>query len=120
MYVFCIKKSCPYTPEQNGVAERMKRIIADRVRCMLIDSGLYEKFWAEALITAAYLLNRMPIRNHTRCPEEIWSYKKPNLKHDIRIFGCKVMVHVPKEKRSKFKPKSIECILVGYCNQAKG
>ena len=33
------QKTCPYTPEQNGVAERMNRTIADRVRCMLIDSG---------------------------------------------------------------------------------
>lgn len=113
------QKTCPYTPQQNGVAERMNRTLADRVRCMLIDSGLSEKFWAEAIVTAAYLLNRMPTRNDVRSPEEIWSNKKPNLKH-IRIFGCKAMVHVPKEKRSKFAPKSIECILVGYCGHAKG
>ena len=71
------------------------------------------------MVTAAYLLNRMPVRNNTLCPEEIWSNKKPNLKH-IRIFNCKAMVHVPKEKRLKFAPKSIECILVGYCKLGKG
>ena len=111
--VFYIKKT-----EQNGVAERMNRTIADRVRCLLIDSGLHKKFWAGAVVTAAYLLNRMPVRNNTRYPEEIWSNKIPNLKH-IRIFGCKVMVHMPKEQRTKFAPKSIECIFVGYFNQAK-
>lgn len=54
------QKTAPYTPEQNGVAERLNRTIIDRVRCMLIDSGLDEKFWAEAAVTAAYLLNRIP------------------------------------------------------------
>ena len=112
-------KTCPYTPAQNGVAERMNRTIGDRVRCMLFDSGVGLKFWAEAAVTAVYLLNPVPTRSNSVCPEEIWSSKKPNLKH-VRVFGCKAMVHVPDEKRSKFSPKSRECIFVGYCNDAKG
>ena len=88
------QKTAPYTSEQNGVSERLNRTIIDRVRCMLIDSGLEEKFWAEAAKTASYLLNRTPCRNNTICPEELWSGRKPSLKH-IRVFGCKAFVHIP-------------------------
>ncbi|KAK4388364.1 Retrovirus-related Pol polyprotein from transposon TNT 1-94 [Sesamum angolense] len=50
----------PYTPQQNGVAERMNRTLLEKVRCMLISSGLPKSFWGEALVTAAYLINRFP------------------------------------------------------------
>lgn len=110
--------SAPYTPEQNGVAERFNRTIVERVRCMLVDSGLSKSFWAEASVTAAYMLNRTPCGKESRCPEEIWSNKKQSLKH-MRVFGCKAMVHVPKEKRQKLDVKSVECVMVGYCNASK-
>lgn len=112
------QRTAPYTPEQNGVSERLNRTIIDRVRCMLIDSGLDEKFWAEAAVTASYLLNRTPCRNHSVCPEEMWSGRKPSLNH-IRVFGCKAFMHIPKVKRSKLEPKSIPCIFVGYSLEAK-
>lgn len=112
------QKTCPYTPEQNGVAERINRTIIERVRCMLIDSGLDQRFWAEAASTASYLINRVPCRGNEGCPEELWSGRKPNLKH-LRVFGCPALVHVPKQRRSKIDPKSLECIMVGYSTESK-
>ena len=50
----------PHTPQQNGVAERMNRIIISKARCMLSNSGLSRRFWAEAASTACYLINRSP------------------------------------------------------------
>ena len=47
----------PKTPQQNGVAERMKRTVFETARCMPAES----KFWAEAVSTAIYLRNRSPI-----------------------------------------------------------
>ncbi|KAG5896731.1 hypothetical protein JTB14_014607 [Gonioctena quinquepunctata] len=49
----------------------------------------------------------------------MWTGKKPNLEH-IRIFGCKAMVHIPKNNRHKGDPKSREMIFVGYCDETKG
>ncbi len=49
----------PKTPEQNGVSERMNKTI---VQSMLADSKLPHRFWAEALSTASYLLNRSPTK----------------------------------------------------------
>ncbi|KAL0290776.1 UNVERIFIED_CONTAM: Retrovirus-related Pol polyprotein from transposon TNT 1-94 [Sesamum angustifolium] len=47
-------KTNPYTPQQNGVAERMNRTLLEKVRCMLISSGLPKSFWGETLVTAAF------------------------------------------------------------------
>ncbi|GJY21175.1 retrovirus-related pol polyprotein from transposon TNT 1-94 [Tanacetum coccineum] len=62
------------TPQQNGVAERMNRTLMDKVRCLLIQSGLPKTFWAEATCTAAYLINRSPSRAiEKKTPMEMWS-----------------------------------------------
>lgn len=112
------QKTCPYSPEQNGVAERINRTLIERVRCMLIDSGLDNRFWAEAVMTACFLINRVPCRNNDKSPEEIWSGRRPNLKF-LRVFGCPALVHIPRERRSKLDPKSIEGIMIGYSDVSK-
>lgn len=110
----------PYTSEQNGLAERMNRTLIERAKCLLLNSRLRKDFWAEAVCTAAYIINRSPTRAlDYRTPEELWSGKKPNLEH-MRVFGCPAMVHIPKQRRLKWDPKSIEVIFVGYCNDTKG
>ncbi|RZC12309.1 hypothetical protein D0Y65_012211 [Glycine soja] len=50
----------PYTPQQNGVTERKNRTLKEMVNSMLSYSGLSEGFWGEAMLTACYLLNRIP------------------------------------------------------------
>lgn len=112
------QKTAPYTPEQNGVAERINRTIMERVRCMLLDAGLADVYWAEAAMTSAYLINLVPCRGNEISPEEMWSGKKPNLKH-LRVFGSKAFVHIPKQKRNKLSAKSTECILMGYSSESK-
>lgn len=65
--------TCSYTPQQNGVAERMNMTIMEKVRCLLSESGLEEKFWAEAAATSVYLINRTPSSaNDFNIPEELW------------------------------------------------
>ncbi|GKV03587.1 hypothetical protein SLEP1_g15862 [Rubroshorea leprosula] len=54
------QQSCPYTSEQNGRAERKHRHILDSVHALLISSSCPERFWGEAALTAAYLINRIP------------------------------------------------------------
>lgn len=50
----------PYTPEQNGVNERMNSTLVERARAMLQGSGVDKIFWEQAIQTAAYLVNRSP------------------------------------------------------------
>lgn len=80
------QSSLPYTLEQNGTAERFNRSLVERARCMLMNAKLPKTFWAEALNTSAYILNRSPHRGLSKCPEDLWSGKKPTASH-MRIFG---------------------------------
>jgi transposase InsO family protein len=110
----------PYTPEQNGVAERANRTILERVRSMSHHQGLSKEYWAEAASTAVYLINRSPTKALVdMTPEEAWTGTKPSLSH-IRTFGCKAYAHVPKQKRTKLDQKATECIFVGYPEGTKG
>ena len=110
----------PYTPQQNGLAERTNRTLIERARCMLFDAGLDKKFWAEAVSTAVYVINRSPCQSTSGLtPEHTFSGKVPDLSR-LRVFGCKAMVHIPKHCRKKFDPKSKCCVFLGYCEDTKG
>jgi len=117
---FCAKAgikrefTVPRTPQQNGVAERMNRTITERARCMRLHSGLPPQFWADAVNTAAYLINRGPsVPLNEGLPEEAWSGKAVNHSH-LKVFGCSAYVHIDAGCRSKLDPKSKKCTFVGY------
>ena len=52
------QRSVPYSPQQNGVAERMNRTIMEKARSMLHYKVVSTEWWAEAVITAFYLISR--------------------------------------------------------------
>jgi hypothetical protein len=77
-----------YTPEQNGVAERLNRVLMERARAMLIESGLPDEMWAEAVVTANYIKNCTPVSAHGKTPWEAFYGKKPDVSH-MRVFGAR-------------------------------
>ena len=104
-------RTAPYTPEQNGIAERMNRTLCSMIRSLLQQSGLSWKFWVEALWFSVDARNRCSSRSiEGRTPIEELTGRKPNVKN-IRSFGCKVMVHVSKRKK-KLEERSIEGMLM--------
>lgn len=113
-----IQYTAPYTPEQNGVAERKNRTLVEMARCMLVDAGLPYMFWAEAVNMANYLQNRLPSRSIKATPYELWNDVKPELKHRV-AFGTKCFVHVPTEKRRKLDSTGKEMIFVGFDEKSK-
>nr|GEW88070.1 Gag-Pol polyprotein [Tanacetum cinerariifolium] len=49
-----------YTPQQNGVAGHMNKTLLERARAMLATISLGKPFWAEAVNTVCYVINRSP------------------------------------------------------------
>ena len=79
-----------------------------------------QEFWAEAVGTECYLVNRSPSSAlDDKTPHEVWSGKKPSLQH-IRVFGFDVYVHVLKENRCKMDKKAETCIFIGHKDGVKG
>ena len=75
--------------------------------------------WAEASRTAVYVHNCTPhIVLENKTLEEVFSGKKPEVSH-LRIFGCLVYIHIPKEKRTKLDPSGKKGIFVGYSESLK-
>ncbi len=86
------------TPQQNGVAERMNLTLLERARCMISNSGLTLDFWAEAIATACYIVNRSPCAPlDLKTLEEVWS-DTPADYPTLRIFGYPTYMHVNEEK----------------------
>ncbi|KAL5839560.1 hypothetical protein ACOSQ4_012168 [Xanthoceras sorbifolium] len=109
-----MEKTVPMTPQQNGIAERMNRTLNERARSMRLHAGLPKMLWAEAVNTAAYLINRGPsVPLDGGIPEEVWSGKEVNISH-LRVFGCISYVHIDSVERSKLDTKSNKCVFVGY------
>ncbi|KAH9801407.1 hypothetical protein KPL71_001014 [Citrus sinensis] len=109
--------TAPGTPQQNGVAERRNRTLLDMVRSMLSYSSLPISFWGLALETAVYLLNLVPSKSVPKTPIELWSGRKPSLRH-VRIWGSPA--HVLKPKADKMDSRSEVCMFVGYPKGTRG
>ena len=107
------QRSAPYTPEQNGAAERLNRTLLERVRAMLIDAQLPKNMWAEAVLTANYIRNRSPVTDQRMTPWEAFFGEKPNVSN-MKAFGAKVYVLVPKHMQRKLDARSQVGFFLGY------
>ena len=91
----------------------------EAARSMLHDQDLPMHLWAEVARTTMYVHNRTPhrvLKNKTH--EEVFSGKKPEVIH-LRIFGCPMYIHIPKEKRTKLDPSGKKGIFVRYSKSSK-
>nr|ABW74576.1 pol polyprotein [Boechera divaricarpa] len=85
----------PYSPQQNGVAERKNRSLMKMARTLLAD------------------------KKDDVTPIEKWSGNKPTVEH-LKVFGSICYIHIPKEKRSKLDKKAKRGIFISYSSKSKG
>ncbi|GJW75164.1 putative ribonuclease H-like domain-containing protein [Tanacetum coccineum] len=125
MNELCAKKgikrefSVARTPQQNGVAERKNRTLIEAARTMLADSLLPIPFWAEAVNTACYVLNRVLVtKPQNKTPYELLIGKSPSISF-MRPFGCPLTILNTLDSLGKFDGKSDEGYLLGYSTSSK-
>ncbi|GJZ61027.1 putative RNA-directed DNA polymerase, partial [Tanacetum coccineum] len=110
--------SCAYTPQQNGIAERKHRHLLNVARSLLFQSGIPLSMWPECILTAAYLVNRLPSSVlNGKSPFELVYRVKPNLSH-LRSFGC-LCYSTVLNNSDKFSSRSEKCVLIGFSSTKK-
>ncbi|GJQ99263.1 retrovirus-related pol polyprotein from transposon TNT 1-94 [Tanacetum coccineum] len=76
-----------------------------------------QDMWGEAILTATYLLNKIPRKEKEETPYELWMGRKPSYQY-LRVWGCLAKVAVPTPKAQKIGPKSVDCIFIGYAKKS--
>ncbi|RVW98877.1 Retrovirus-related Pol polyprotein from transposon TNT 1-94 [Vitis vinifera] len=109
----------PGTPQQNGVAERRNRTLMEMVRSMMSYSSVPISLWGEALKTAMYILNRVPSKAVPKTPFELWTGRKPSLRH-IHIWGCPAEARIYNPHEKKLDSRTISGYFIGYPDKSKG
>jgi histone deacetylase 1/2 len=115
-----LRLSCPCTSAQNRKAERILRTLKNSVRTLLLHASMPPSYWAEAVATACYLLNRRPSSAinsdipHTRL------YRVPPAYDHLRVFGCLCYPNLQATSPHKLAPRSTACVFLGYPSSHKG
>ena len=119
---FAVKRaySIPYTPPQNGKAERLWGICLRGTRIALAHSGMPEVFWSYAMLDALWLHNHLPSRGNEQflSPLETAFGAKPDFTKK-RVWGCKCYFHLSdydhvKLGLSKVSPTAVEAVNLGF------
>ena len=112
--------SCPDTPPQNGVAERKNRHILEVARSLMFTMNVPKFLWSEAVMTATYLINRMPSRvMGMKSPCEMLMGENTFLVPP-KVFGCTCFVRDHRPSVGKLDPRAVKCIFIGYASGKRG
>ncbi|CAI7838294.1 unnamed protein product [Closterium sp. NIES-53] len=112
----------PYSPAMNGIAERANRTITETARVLLIEAGLPDYFWPDAVRSACVAKNRAltHVGADKWVPYVEWIGRKPKVDM-LRVFGCMCMALVPKHLRhNKLGAKAIWAVHKGMAQNSKG
>lgn len=77
----------------------MNRLLMKKARSMIDGARLGQELLVEVVDIACYLVKSPSIALDEKTPEDVWTSKKPSLKH-LRVFGCDASIHVPKENKT--------------------
>ena len=105
--------SCVDTPQQNRVAERKNRDLLEKTRSLMIHMNVPKKLWSFAILTATYLINRLPSQMlGFKSPYEVLMDRKIDLTH-LKVFGCVCFVHIQALNCDKLDARATKCMFLG-------
>lgn len=119
-----LEESTPYTPEQDGRAERSIRTIMEKTRTTMIDQNIPDYMWPEILLAMVHIHNLVYTTTlEGKTPyEAFWDDIEPRVSHvpsvaHLRVIGCPCFILIQQEKRvqsHKIAPRAEKGILVGF------
>ncbi|GJV26366.1 retrovirus-related pol polyprotein from transposon TNT 1-94 [Tanacetum coccineum] len=104
--------TAPYSPQQNGVAERKNRTLKNMINSMLITSGAPHSLWGEACLAANTILNKIPHKKSDKSPYQLRKENQSSYKR-MKVWGCLAKVQIPLPKRTKLRQKIVDCVYLG-------
>ncbi|KAJ3704083.1 hypothetical protein LUZ61_007788 [Rhynchospora tenuis] len=110
--------SCPYTPQQNGVAERKHRHLIELALANMAHAHIPMVYWDEIVSSMAFLINRLPNHSHV-IPYEVLFKKQPDYSQ-LKVLGCLCFPYTRPYNKNKLEPRSLPCIFIGYTSAQKG
>jgi hypothetical protein len=108
------RKSCPYTSQQNGLAERNLRHILETDLTLLAHSHLSNVYWVDAFLTTTHLINRLPTPILDNFFPYLKLYHKEPDYQSLKVFGCKCFPLLRPFGLHKLQYRSKPCIFLGY------
>ncbi|CAI5469575.1 unnamed protein product [Closterium sp. Yama58-4] len=112
----------PYSPAMNGIAERANQTITEAARGLLIEVGLPDYFWPDAVRSACVAKKRLltHVGADKWVPYVKWLGRKPKVDM-LQVFGCMCMALVPKHLRhNKLGAKAVWAVHLGMAQNSKG
>ncbi|RVX06351.1 Retrovirus-related Pol polyprotein from transposon RE2 [Vitis vinifera] len=102
-------------------SERKNRHLVETARTILLHSNVPFRFWGDVVLTACYLINRMPSSVlHDQIPHSLLFPDQPLYFLPPRVFGCTCFVHILTPGQDKLSAKAMKCLFLGYSRLQKG
>ena len=71
----------------------------------------------ETILASCFILNRVPFKGSDKTPYELWKGRIPNINF-FRVWGCLAKVNVPKIKKMKLGPNTVDAVFIGYARHS--
>lgn len=110
----CTLKTCPHTPQQNGVVERKHQHLLQIAKSLMFQASMPKRFWGHSILTVTHIVNKLltPTLNW-KSPFEILYDRKPGYA-SLKVFGCLCFATNTTPNKTKFEPRATKCVFLGY------